>query len=344
MHGPAFLAVAEYELAAICGRRQEPTAQAGQSLGVEDTSTDWAALVARPDLDLISIATPVTEHYDMALAALDQGKHVLCEKPMSLTAIQARDMCDAAERRGRAGAICFEYRWAPPRLTLRGMVDSGALGEIRLVRLSHSYNHWHPSRRPQSDWMYRGELGGGYLNGILSHDIDFLISLFGDPLAVCADVRTTLDEVTAASGRRVQVTADDTAGVLIRFRSGVLAVVSISVTGGVDTGGNMEVIGTDGTAIYRYSTPADGDVEVCPAGGTEFSPVTPHRRAPRSGYPFVGGVRARAGAAMACLLEDWVPAFAGQPAPVPTFASGLLVQRMIEAARASSEGDGWVVL
>lgn len=344
VHGPAVQAVEDYELVAICGRSDARTGKAGESLGIIDTSTDWEAFVARPDLDVISIATPVTEHHRMAVAALAHGKHVLCEKPMSLTVAEASDMCVAAERNGLSGAICFEYRWSQPRMALRSLIRSGMLGQLRLVRVSHSYNHWHPAKRPQSDWMYRQELGGGYLNGVLSHDIDFLISLLGPPLAVCADVRTTVDEVTAASGQRVAVTADDTTGMLIRFSTGVLAIVSISATGRVDTGGSMEVTATDGTAIYRYSNPADGKVVACLADSVEFSDAPAISRAPRSGYSFSGGIRARAGAAMACMLEDWVPALSGLPSEVPTFESGLLVQRVIEAAQRSSEGEGWVLL
>src|SRR5271154_5777705 len=94
VHAPAFAAVDGYELVALCSTRPESVAAAGERLGIDDTSTDWADFVRRDDLDLISVSAPVPHHHDMFLAALDAGKHVLCEKPLAMSGTQGRDMTE----------------------------------------------------------------------------------------------------------------------------------------------------------------------------------------------------------------------------------------------------------
>src|SRR3954469_11096194 len=115
VHGPAYQLVDGYELVALCGRRPEPLAAASERLGVTDTSNDWQSFVQRDDLDLVSIVLPVELHHDVFLAALDAGKHVLCEKPLCLTSAEGRDMVRAAETSDRQTAVCFENRWQAER-------------------------------------------------------------------------------------------------------------------------------------------------------------------------------------------------------------------------------------
>jgi predicted dehydrogenase len=344
VHVPAFTAVPEYELVALCGRSPTRVAAAAQRTGIDDVSHDWRLFVARPDLDLISVATPVTEHFEMASTALENGKHVLCEKPLASTAAEAARLSRLAEDGGLTGSVCFEWRWSPPRAALRSVILSGRIGVPVMVRVSHTYNYWHPTQRPQAPWMYNLEEGGGYLNGLLSHDLDFLCWLFGRPVAVCADVRSITDRVRRSEEADIAVTADDTCALLIRFSTGPLAAVSLSVTGRVDGGGQLEVVGSGGVATHIYSSPADGQVFVRDGVAEEAVPVQASERLPRSGYQFQGGIRAAAGKAMACLLEDWLPAFSGEETDVPTFQSGLLTQQLIEAARQSSDEGTWIRL
>ncbi len=152
---PAFRAVPEYDLAALCARRPERAAEAGARLGIEDTSTDWEAFAGRADLDVIAVCTPTDLHCAQTLAALRAGKHVLCEKPVALDAGQARQMLDIAEDRGLAHAVNFEGRWVPDRLAVWDLVRDGFVGDPYLARMTTVGGLWHPSRHLQSEWMYR---------------------------------------------------------------------------------------------------------------------------------------------------------------------------------------------
>jgi predicted dehydrogenase len=343
VQAPAFQVVPEYELVAICSRTPDRAARAADRLGVAETSTDWHEFVRRDDLDLISVCTPTVLHHEQTLAALAAGKHVLCEKPMALNQEQAEEMLRAAEESGRAHAVCFEGRWSQARLPVWDMVRDGHLGTPYAARVNITADYWHPSRGLQSEWMYRAADGGGYLLGMASHDIDYLSCLFGPPEAVCADIRTSVPLRTRPDGGELVVDADDTSAVLLRMASGMIASVNVCAVGlHADSDYRLEAFGSEGTVTIDGTVFSAG-IRAGRVGDDGLSVVPGSTRMPRSGLPIPGGRTASAIRMMALMLEDWLPAFSGDPAPgVPTLRDGLLVQRVIDAAHRSSRGEGWV--
>jgi predicted dehydrogenase len=346
VHLPAFSATDGYDVVALCARTTSKLRSVADEHGL-DTSTDWEELVRRDDIDLISIATPVALHHPITLAALNAGKHVLCEKPLALTTAECAQMVEAAARSEISTATCFELRWLPDRARIGQAVRAGAVGAPFFVRLSQSAAYWHPTRPAQALWMYDLDAGGGYLNGLLAHDIDFVCSLFGRPVAACADVRTTVPVRDLPDGTTLAVTADDTSALLLRLASGALAVISASVVGIHTAGASFEAFGEHGTISgslgaragsqgLRAGTVDDDGLDALDPDDrrSRHDDVLPRRGA-------TGPIRA-----MALMLEDWLPELeGGQPVqPIPTFRDGMVVQQVIEAARASSAGAGWVAL
>jgi predicted dehydrogenase len=342
VHAPAFRAVDGYDLVALCSRRPDSVARAGEKLGITDISTDWESFVARDDLDLISISPPVPYHHDMFLAAVAAGKHVLCEKPLAMSGEQGRAMTEAAEGSDRATLVCFENRWSPEHLAIRELVADGALGLTSFVQVTITTGYWHPTHAPQSAWMYRREEGGGYLFGQMSHEIDFVQSLFGRAVAVCADVRHSLPKITTAEGD-VEVTADDTSAVIMRLESGTLAVLTNS-SAGLGAGTNLfEAHGSNGTAAVGRFAGGAGSL-VATVDGGEPRPLEPSGRQLASGIDLPPRRSSGAVRAMGLMLEDWRPAFSGEAAAIPTIRDGWAVQQVIDAALRSSAGEGWVEL
>jgi predicted dehydrogenase len=343
---PAFRMLPEFEVAAICSRRPESVAKAGESLGIADTSTDWEAFVQRDDLDLISVCTPVGLHAEQTIAAIESGKHVLVEKPQALTAADAKRMLDAAEAAGVAHAVCFEGRYESHRLPVSQLVGDGFLGEAFVARAHSSGDYWHPSRTLQSEWMYRLDEGGGYLMGLSSHDIDFLLSLFGERDSVCAEVRSSVPRRRRPDGSELVVDADDTSVLLIRMRSGALVTVSTSVVGLHLNRRELELLGSEGTIVVEGAIQGgDPAIRAGRLGDDGLYDVPPSDRMPRSGRELPKRRAAGAIRSLALLLEDWLPAFSGQPAPgVPNLTDGWRVQEVIDGARRSSAGEGWVTL
>jgi predicted dehydrogenase len=264
----------------------------------------------------------------------------LCEKPLAGDLDAARDMVRAAAEANVPTACCFENRWNPDWLAVADRVRSGFLGTQYLARVSRSASYWHPSHPLQAHWMYDREQGGGYLAGMLVHDLDFLCSLLGRPVSVCAEVRTSDPVRELPDGGTLHVTADDTAAVLMRMESGVTAVLSVSVMGAHADHYRLELFGSDGTIIgdgdlrsAAYSLGAATDDGLRSLAVDEREPAHPDRL-PR-------GLAGHASRAMALMLQDWLPAFDGAPSNVATFEDGLLSLAIIDAARRSAEGGGW---
>jgi len=343
---PAFRAVPEFEVVALCSRRQESVSAAGASLGIDDTSTDWEAFVRRPDLDLISICTPVSVHAAQTLAAVEAGKHVLVEKPVSLHGHDARRMLDAAENAGVAHAVCFEGRFDPERARVAELVRGGLLGTPFVAQASSVADYWHPTRGLQSEWMYSLAEGGGYLMGMGSHDIDFLSHLLGTPREVCAEIRTSVPHRVRPDGTGLDVDADDTSVLIMRMESGAVATVSTCAVALLRNRRELELFGSNGTIVIEGAalTGAPG-VRAAAVGDEALQEVEVIPRMPRSGAELPKRRAAASIRSLAVMLEDWLPAFEGRPTPgVPTLSDGARVQAVVDAARRSSAGAGWVAV
>lgn len=345
VHAPAFRAVPEFELVALCSLNPERTAKAGARLGITDLSTDWKNFVKRDDLDLISIATPADLHVEIGLAALAAGKHILMEKPVAPDYAASLDLYQAAMESGLVSAVHHELRWLPDRLAIWEKVRTGFVGDLYFARITQSAGYWHSSHKPQSEWMYKRAEGGGYLMGLQSHDIDYIQALFGaqsgDPVAVCADLKTTQKQRTLTDGRTIDVDADDTGTLLMRLASGASVVISSSVVGVHTFSNTFDAFGSEGSiSLFPDKTLWGGRV-----GDAGLSRIEPSRRHPRSGVVDTRNVAGLTINAMALMLEDWLPAFSGTPTPlIPSLREALIVQQVVDAAWASSSGAGWVEL
>src|SRR5216683_3530671 len=132
---PGFKACAGARIVAIASARRERAEEVAREFTIDHVEDDWRALVARDDIDLVSIVTPVVTHCEMTLAALDAGKAVLCEKPMAMNAGEARRMADRGREAGGLGLIDHELRFLPGRVKLRKLLHRGDIGKVRHAKL-----------------------------------------------------------------------------------------------------------------------------------------------------------------------------------------------------------------
>jgi predicted dehydrogenase len=346
VQAPAFRMVPAFEVVALCSRQHDRVAAAGERLEIEDISTDWRTFVERDDLDLVSVCTPVDLHHEQVLAAIVAGKDVLVEKPLALDSAQTTEMLAAAEKSGVRHAVCFEGRWEPTRLRIWESIASGHLGMPYLASAEAAADYWHPVRGMQSEWMYRKDRGGGYLMGMASHDIDFMCALFGEPAAVCADVRTTVKERRREDGTTLEVDADDTSALLLRMANGMLVTITATAVALGRADRSFDAFGSAGSVRFRGPLMGEGDVDLRTgrAGDDGMVDLAPHDRMPASGVALPARRSASAIRALALMLEDWLPAFDGKPTVVPTLVDGHRVQRIVDAAHRSSAGEGWITL
>ena len=163
------------DLVAIGGRDAAAAADVARRFDWQHVETDWRALIARDDVDLVDICTPGDTHAEIAIAALEAGKHVLCEKPLANTVAEARAMAAAAERaraHGIRSMVGFTYRRVPAIALARQLVQEGRVGEIRHVRAQYLQDWLVDPESPLTWRLQKDRAGSGALGDTGAHIID----------------------------------------------------------------------------------------------------------------------------------------------------------------------------
>ncbi|MER6497782.1 Gfo/Idh/MocA family protein, partial [Streptomyces griseorubiginosus] len=225
-------------LAAIAGRDAQRVRAAADKHGWAATETDWRALITRDDVHLVDICTPGDSHAEIAIAALEAGKHVLCEKPLANSVVEAEAMVAAAEAarsRGQLAMVGFNYRRVPALTFTRRLIADGRLGTLRHVRVSYLQDWLVDPDFPLTWRLQREHAGSGALGDLGAHIVDLAQFLAGEVLVgVSAQMETFVRErprfdgassgLTASGGAaRGPVTVDDAAVFTGRLASGALA-------------------------------------------------------------------------------------------------------------------------
>ena len=301
-----------------------------------DTSTDWHAVVARPDVDVVSVATPNAYHEEISIAALRAGKHVLCEKPLALDLAGARRMLEVAAQSGKRTGVNFRYRWVPAAKYLHELVAAGELGEIRHAIMTYFNAGLADPDRPVRWRQTKAEAGSGNLGDLGSHMIDLAHWLVGPVSRVTARLTTFTKERPALEGGRVKVDVDDAASCIFEFANGATGTLTASgVALGRGNDQRLELYGTKGSAVYEIAR-ADrgGDVlHLCLGSqakveGWAAVPVPRPYDASNPLDPFV----------------DFLRAVHADREPPVTFVDAVRAQEVIEAAELSDRENRWVDL
>ncbi|MGO2520509.1 MAG: Gfo/Idh/MocA family protein [Microbacterium sp.] len=351
---------AEPVMQVIVGRSAESTAASAQKWGWEESSTDWREVIARDDIDVIDIVTPGDTHAEIAIAALDAGKHVLCEKPLANTVAEAEAMHEAAERaaaRGIRSMVGFTYRRVPATTFARDLVASGRIGEIRQVRAEYLQDWLADAEAPLTWRLKKEHAGSGALGDIGAHAIDLVEYITGQSLESVSGIietlvkeRPVLGEGAGLSGTagegRGEVTVDDIALFNARLSSGALA--SFEATRfrtGRKNALRIEVSGSLGAIAFDlerlneleyYDATQDGLEQ-----GFRRILVTEHDHPYLNvWWPTGHGLGYEHG--FSHQVHDFVGAISVGVQPRPSFADGLHVQRVLDAVERSSDaGSVW---
>jgi predicted dehydrogenase len=337
-------------MVALSGRSAGAARAAADQLGWAEAHTDWRALIGRPDIQLIDICTPGDTHAQIAIAALDAGQHVLCEKPLANTLAQAQDMAAAAARartRGVRSMIGFNYRRVPAIALARQLVSAGQLGEIRQVRASYLQDWLADPAFPLTWRLQREHAGSGALGDLGSHIVDLAQYLTGQPVtAVSGSTVTFVAQrplTGAADGRTGPVTVDDAA--LFTARLGTAAIGSFEATrfaAGRKNELRLELNGDRGSLAFNLERL--NELEFYEAGGAAGGEdLAGFRRilVTEPGHPYLAawwppGHVLGWDATFSHEIADLVSAIAAGTDPEPSFAAGLQVQRVLTAVEDSA--------
>ncbi|MCX4514453.1 Gfo/Idh/MocA family oxidoreductase [Streptomyces sp. NBC_01619] len=344
-------------LAAIGGRDAAAVRAAADRHGWAAAETDWRALIARDDVQVVDICTPGDSHAEIAVAALEAGKHVLCEKPLANSVAEAEAMVAAAEAaaaRGQVAMVGFNYRRLPAIAYARRLIADGRLGALRHVRITYLQDWLVDPDFPLTWRLEREHAGSGALGDLGAHAVDLAQYLTGEQLVgVSALTETFVRErpllagastglsASGATGRG-QVTVDDAALFTGRLASGALASFEATrMAAGRKNALRLEINGERGSLAFdleRLNELSFHD-HTEPAVSAGFrrilvtEPDHPYLEAwwppgHALGYEHTFVHQAR----------DLVRAIAaGTTAPAPSFADGLQVQRVLAAVEESAE-------
>jgi predicted dehydrogenase len=335
VHVPA-LRAAGFEVRALVGRDGERTARRAERLGIEHAFTSLADALDRDDLDAVTIATPPDAHAALAIAACEAGRHVICEKPFALDAVEAAAMVAAAERAGVTALVGHEFRWAPDRATAARAIADGLIGAPRLATLVQYVPLVADPDARVPEWWFDEARGGGWLGASGSHIVDQVRSWFGELASVSATLPTVAARTGAEDSFVVRATSHSGVDIVMQqtAASWTPGVSSLTVVAGTD--GTLEI---DGAGVWCSNR--SGRRLLDPAGDLALPPSPAASDDPRHRYTHLEvGPYTRLCEALRGGIEGHVPPTG---VPVPTFADGLACMQVLDAIRASAAAGGSAV-
>ncbi len=326
----------DLRLKVICGRNQARLDSAAAHWGWEEVSTDWQAVVARPDIDVVDIAAPNILHAPVALAAARAGKMVWCEKPLATSMPEAESMANAV--REIPNLVWFNHRRIPAVVFAKRLIDEGRLGQTyhyRALYLNQSGND--PSKA--GTWRYkRSEAGLGAAGDLLSHSIDSALYLNGPIAELTAMMHTFVP------GRDV----DDATYFLARYANGSVGTFEATRYGvGCRNRHAFEINGSKG--MLRFNLEHMNQLEFYDAAETPNQQGMKNITVTGPDHPYSdnfwkpGHIIGYEHTFIA-VLGDFLKALARKESRYPDFDDAVAVQRVLDAVERSAASRGWVKL
>ncbi len=251
-------------MVALAGRDEASTREAAAELGWESYETDYHDLINRDDIQLVDVSTRGFTHKEIVVAALEAGKHVLCEKPLANTLDEAQEMLTAARQAGTIAMVNFNYRRVPAVQLAKRLIEEGRLGEIRHFRAQYLQDFILDPEFPLI-WRMKKELAGsGALGDIGAHILDLGQFLVGPITDVVGTLQTFITErpteeassggsgLTAGRGQEMgDVTVDDATSFLARFENGAMGTFDATrLAPGRRNRNTFEINGSLGSVVF----------------------------------------------------------------------------------------------
>ena len=327
--------------------------------GFEESSSDWRAVVNRPDIDVVDICTPNNLHKEIAIEAAKAGKHIICEKPLARTVEEARAMADAVKKAGVINMVAFNYRRTPAVALAKKYIDEGRIGRILNFRGTYLQD-WSADPDSPLSWRFQKKVAGsGTVGDIGTHVVDLAHYLVG-PIAEVIALTTTYNKTRplqqggvdklgaaekAADAERGEVDVDDEVVSMVKFGNG--AIGSLEATRNAYGRNNfitLEIHGTKGSIHFNYERRDELQVMFAddPADARGFRTVYTGPAHPYGGglWPIPGlGIGYSETKIVECY--DFFQAIAKGRQPSPNFEDGLLTELVADAFLRSGETGKW---
>ena len=339
-HLPGLALCKDVRVSALCDTNPATLEAARAKVGDVAISTSYEEIVKRDDVHAVIIATPNFSHKAIALAAIANGKHVMCEKPIALTATDAKEMATAADAAGVRHMTAFTYRFVPAMRYLGHLIAQGDLGTPYHYR-SCRLQDW-GSRN--LGWRQQKALAGtGELGDMLSHRINFALHLVGPMKRIVANVKN----LTPVRGGAPNDT-EDWVAILADFTNGATGMLESSklASGRNESWRSLDYVEINGSeATFEFTTGKWNELLHGKVGGPGLAPLA----VPREFWTWPGSPRdPGVGDPLVTFRYDqafeFVDAIRSQRPCVPSFHEGVATQQVMDGALRSAEIGQWIDL
>lgn len=362
VHSEGIRRLGNVEIAAVVSAEEGHAREFADLIGVERSTADYRTVISDPSIEAVHVLTPNALHYPIAKAALEAGKHVLCEKPLTVSVREAEDLVKLAEQKGLANCVEHNLRYYPVVQHARQMVKNGDLGEVLIVQGTYAQD-W---LLYETDWNWRidskenGALRA--MGDIGSHWMDMIQHVTGLPIsAVCADLQTfhttrkrPKGSIETFAGKTLQphdyepvsIDTDDFGAVLLHLGQRARGAFTVSqMSAGCKNKFSFEIYGTKSGVAWNQERPDELWI------GHRNSPNQIIIKDPSLLYPgaapfadLPGGHSEGYDDSHKQVFKRFYARVADPKAPVdyPTFSEGLWGMKLLEAVLDSSKKRGWV--
>jgi predicted dehydrogenase len=329
---------------ALCEIEESLARKRADEFGFETSTSDWRSLVSNPEVDVVSITTPNAWHAPMAIAALEAGKHVWCEKPMAPALADAERMAVAARASGRVAILGYNYIQSPAIRYVAKLLERDAIGPVTHFRIEMDEDYMADAEAPFS-WKSEKTAGYGALDDFAVHPMSLISTLFGMPAEAFGEMRKPYPDRPDGASRRL-VDNFDVATVLLRMPNGASGAIQVSRCAWGRKGRlQLQIFGARGAILFDQERFNEVSVYLAegPAEDQGFKTVLigpahpPYERfivAPghQMGFNDLKVVEA----------HDLLNRIAGKPSMTVDFDAGLAIERVIHAAARSAAEGRWV--
>lgn len=334
---PAFLKCANAEIVSVASYSRANAESTAREFGIPHYTDDWRETAANENVDLVCITTPPDLHFEQTLAALEHGKHVLCEKPMAMSVAEAAEMTAKAKEKNVLALIDHELRFQTGRQKAFEMLRAGEIGAVRHAKYNFRAPHRGDANLPWNWWSDKAA-GGGALGAIGSHIIDSFNWFLGAEISsVFCQLQTQIKQrKDARTGEMRDVTTDDETLMIVRFADGELienatGIVSVSMVEQPEYQNRLEFFGTKGAMRIEQR----GEIFIARQGETVWTQIETDLGENIEGVADTGFARG-----FLKFAPEIVNAIRHEKTEIPhaaAFTDGVKVQKIIDAAHESNE-------
>ena len=333
-------------LVTLCEVEEDLARRRADEFGFEAATADWRALIADPKVEVVSITTPNALHAPMAIAALEAGKHVWCEKPMAPSLDEAERMAAAARASGRVAILGYNYIQSPAIRFIGKMLKSGAIGRLNHFRIEMDEDYLADAEAPFS-WRSQASAGYGALDDFAVHPLSLITTIIGRPSAVFGEMGKPYPDRPDGGGRRA-IETFDIATALLRMEDGVSGTIQVNRCAWGRKGRlQWQLFGSKGMVVFDQERFNEVNVYVAegPPEGQGFrqilmGPAHP----PYDKFVVAPGHQMGFNDLKIVEAHELLNRIAGKPSLTIDFEAGLQIERTIHAIARSSHEGRWFAM